>query len=100
MNNEYEVMMADTLKRTAPELISFFMDAISRDGVSQEEIDQVRQMVLGVLRDRDMYPQFVEFLVSSGLVDREDAPKQFDIGFVMTMLGLVGIAQEIASSSQ
>lgn len=97
MNEELEMYMADLVQQVAPNDVAEFVEAIQQDGISPEEVDEVRQITMATLNDPANYPQFIQYLVSAELIEQEDAPPSFDIGFVMSILGLVGVAQQIVA---
>jgi hypothetical protein len=97
MNDELEMFMADLVQREAPEDVAEFVAAIQQDGVTQAEVDEVRQITLQTLSNPDNFPNFVQYLLAAGLLSQEDAPGQFDAGFVLSILGLVGVAQQLVA---
>jgi hypothetical protein len=98
MNDELEMFMADLVQREAPGDVAEFVAAIQQDGVTQAEVDEVRQITLQTLSDPSIFPQFVQYLLAAGLMTPEDAPAEFDVGFVLSILGLVGVAQQIVTT--
>lgn len=96
--NDIETTMADLVLKESPEAVAEFLAAMQEDGMTQEEIMELRQQVYAVLQNRDSYPEFVDYLVSTGFINEEEVPPQFEIGFVMTILGLVGVAQRSMTS--
>jgi hypothetical protein len=96
MNDELEVFMADLVQREAANDVQEFIAAISEDGVTQAEIDEVRAVTVEALNNPASFPNFVQYLLRAGLI--EEAPQEYDIGFVLTILGLVGIAQNIVTT--
>jgi hypothetical protein len=99
MNEELEMYMADIVQRAAPDDVAEFMEAIQEDGITQAEVDEVRQITLQTLNDPSNYPMFGQYLVDAGLIEAEDLPPSFEIGFVMSILGLIGVAQKLVASS-
>jgi hypothetical protein len=98
MNDELEMFMADLVQREAPEDVAEFISAIQQDGVTQAEVDEVRQITLQTLSNPDNFPNFIQYLLAAGLMTPEDAPAEFDAGFVLSILGLVGVAQQIVTT--
>jgi hypothetical protein len=98
MNDELEMFMADLVQREAPEDVAEFVAAIQQDGVTQAEIDEVRQITLQTLSNPNNFPNFIQYLLAAGLMTQEDAPSEFDTGFVLAILGLVGVAQRIVTT--
>jgi hypothetical protein len=94
MNEELELFMADLVQREAPQDVAEFVAAIQQEGVTQAEIDEVRTITLETLSNPDNFPNFIQYLLAAGLLQQEDAPSQFDTGFVLSILGLVGVAQQ------
>jgi hypothetical protein len=97
MNEELEMYMADFVQREAPEDVAEFVAAMQEDGITVEEVDEARQITMATLNDPQNYPQFAQYLLSAGLIEQEDLPPSFDVGFVMSILGLVGVAQQIVA---
>lgn len=93
---QMEQFMADLVQKEAADDVQEFIDAISQDGVTQAEIDEVRAVTVEALNNPASFPQFVQYLLRAGLI--EEAPQEYDIGFVLTILGLVGIAQNIVTT--
>jgi hypothetical protein len=89
-----ELAMADFVKQQAPEDVQEFIEAITENGVTQEEVDEVRAITTETLTNPDNFPRFVQYLVAAQLIEQEDAPQTFEVGFVLSILGLVGVAQE------
>ena len=98
-NEELEVYMADFIMREAPNDVVEFIEAIQQAGVTQEEVDEVRQITLSTLRNPDNYPRFAQYLISAELIEKELVPPSFDAGFVLSILGLVGVVQRIVTPS-
>lgn len=97
MNEEIEMFMADLVQREAPEDVAEFIAAIQQDGVTQAEVDEVRAITIETLSNPDNFPNFIQYLLAADLIQQEDAPAQFDTGFVLSILGLVGVAQQIVA---
>jgi phage shock protein A len=95
---ELEMFMAETVKREAAESVQEFIQEISQDGITPEEVDEVRQRVLTALADPSYFGELMQYLVASNLMDAEDAPAEYDVGFVLSLLGLVGVAQELVEA--
>lgn len=94
---EVERKMAETVKKEAPEDIAEFLGAMQEDGITVEEVDEVRQVTLAALNSPDAYPTLVTYLINAELIDPEDAPPNYDGGFVLAILGLVGAAEELVT---
>jgi len=94
MNDELELFMADLVQREDPQDVAEFIAAIQQDGVTQAEINEVRAITLQTLSNPDNFPNFIQYLLAAGLLEQQDAPAEFDIGFVLSILGLVGVAQQ------
>lgn len=95
---QLEQFMSDTVMREAQDEVQDFIAAIQQDGVTQAEVDEVRQQTLMALQDPTTYPSFIQYLVASGLLERGDAPAEYDVGFVLSILGLVGVAQQLVTA--
>lgn len=93
-----ERFMADLVQREAPQEVANFVNEISQNGVTQQEVDEVRQQAIMALQEPSTFPSFIRYLVASNLIEQKDAPKEFDVGFVLTILGLVGVAQQIVTT--
>lgn len=94
---ELERMMAEQVKKNAPEDVQEFISALQEDGVTAEEVDELRQYALAALSSPDAFPELVSYLVEDGLIEEEEAPDGYDAGFVLSILGLVGVAQELVA---
>lgn len=97
MNDELELFMADLVQREAPEDVAEFVASIQQDGVTQAEVDEVRAITIETLSNPNNFPNFTQYLLAAGLIQQEDVPAQFDTGFVLSILGLVGVAQQIVA---
>jgi hypothetical protein len=97
MNEQLENYMADLLQERSPQSVQAFLAAIQEDGFSQQEIDDLRSVVMATLEDPENYDYLIRYLVESGLIQRGNFPEEFNIGFVMTVLGFVGAAQRAIS---
>jgi hypothetical protein len=100
MNEELEMFMANLLQERSPQNVQSFIDEISEGGVDQEEVDTMREVVMRTINDPSTYSAMVGFLTRNGIIDDGDAPAQYDAGFVLTMLGLVGIAQSLVGGQR
>jgi hypothetical protein len=98
-NEELEIYMADFILKEAPEDVTDFIDAIQQSGVTQEEVDEVRQITLETLKDPSNYPRFAQYLISTELLEKKVVPPSFDAGFVLSILGLIGVVQRIVTPS-
>jgi hypothetical protein len=94
---QIEQFMADFIMRESPEDAREFIDAISQDGITQAEVDEVRAVAVEALSNPETFPAFVQYLLRAGLIEEE--PQEYDPGFVMSILGLVGIAQSLVTTS-
>jgi hypothetical protein len=97
MDEQIEMYMAQLVQTEAPEDVAEFLAAIQEDGITAEEVDEVRQITMATLNDPTMYPQFAQYLVSAELIEANDIPQSYDAGFVLSVLGLVGVAQQIVA---
>jgi hypothetical protein len=95
MDRELELFMTNLVKERSPGGVQEFISAISEGGVDQEEVDVLREVIMRAVSDPSTFPEMVGFLIRNDLIAEEDAPTQYDMGFVLTMLGLVGVAQEL-----
>lgn len=95
MDRELELFMTNLVKERSPSGVQEFIAAISEDGVDQQEVDVLREVIMRAVSDPSTFPAMVGFLIRNDLIAEEDAPTQYDMGFVLTMLGLVGVAQEL-----
>lgn len=93
-----EQFMADLVRREAQEEVNQFIQDISMDGVTFQEVDDVRQQVIAAMQDPTAFSSLVRFLIASGLLEQADAPTDYDFGFLLTMLGLVGVAQQLVTT--
>ena len=91
---EIENTMKRLVLEQAPEEVQEFIDAISEDGVTQDEVTEFRNMTLQSIDNPRMYPKYMRYLESNGLLERQDIPKVYDAGFMMAMLGMAGVAQD------
>lgn len=91
MNEELEMQMADLVQSQSPEEAAAFVNAMREAQVSEEQINDIRILLFAVLEDPTGYEDFAEYLAEIGLSGI--APPQFDIGFLMTLLGFIGLTQ-------
>lgn len=89
-----EAAMADFVLKEASEEVKEFIEAIQENGVTQEEVDEARAITTETLTNPENFPRLAQYLVAAELIAQEDVPSQFDVGFVLTILGLVGVAQQ------
>jgi hypothetical protein len=89
-----EAAMADFVLKESAEEVKDFIDAIKEDGVTQEEVDEARAITTETLTNPENFPRFTQYLVAAGLIEQKDVPQEFDVGFVLSILGLVGVAQQ------
>lgn len=90
-----ELAMADFVKQQAPEDVQEFIDLLSTADITQEEVDEFRQIIIEGLTQPSEFPKMVRYLIRNEFIEEEDAPKEYDQGFALAMLGLVGVAQSI-----
>ena len=95
---QLEQLMAESVQKEAPENVREFVDAIMEGGITQQEVDEVRQQTVMALQDQAYFQTFVRYLTGAGLLEQEDAPTSYDAGFVLSILGLVGIAQSLVTT--
>lgn len=88
-----EDFMADFVLREAQEDVREFIEAIQEDGVTQAEVDEARAITMETLSNPENFPRFAQYLIAAELIAQEDVPSAFDLGFVLSILGLVGVAQ-------
>jgi hypothetical protein len=84
-----EPTMAQIIDKTP---IAAELSEAMRDGdITQEDIDETRQFVIQTIEDPNLYPEFKRYME-----DEEfpvSVPQSFDIGFMLFILGICGIAQ-------
>lgn len=94
---ELENMMKEQVQQNAPEDVAEFIQAIQQDGLTAEEVDEVRQLVLAALRSPDGFKKLTTYLVTNGFLEQEEIPPEYDGGFVLALLGLVGVAADLVA---
>ena len=95
---QLEQLMAESVQNEAPDDVQTFIDAILVDGISQEEVDEVRQQAVMALQNPNQFKKFTRYLIASNLMEESDVPKSYDVGFVLAILGLVGVAQNLVTA--
>jgi hypothetical protein len=91
---EIEASMKIVVQQQAPEEVMEFMQAISEDGVTQAEVDEFRAITIDSIDNPGNYPKYMRYLESTGLMEKEDIPTTYDAGFLLSMMGMAGIAQD------
>jgi hypothetical protein len=95
---QLEQLMAESVQKEAPEDVQEFVDSIMEGGITQQEVDEVRQQTVMALQDQEYFQTFIRYLTGAGLLEQEDAPSSYDVGFVLSILGLVGVAQSLVTT--
>lgn len=91
---QIEATMKQLIMERAPEEAQEFIDAISEDGVTQQEVDEFRTLTIQAIDNPRTYPRYMKYLESTGLMERADIPRVYDAGFLLSMLGMAGVAQD------
>lgn len=91
---QIEATMKQVVLQQAAEEVQLFIQAISQDGVTQDEVDEFRAMTIEAIDDPRTYPKYMQYLESIGLLTAEQIPDVYDAGFMLTMLGMAGVAQD------
>lgn len=96
---ELEAKMKEQVQQNAPEDVAEFIQAIQQDGLTEAEVDEVRQLVLDALRNPKGFKKLTTYLVTNGFLEQEEVPPEYDGGFVLSLLGLVGVAADLVERS-
>lgn len=91
---QIEATMKQVVSQQSPESVKEIVDAILQDGVTQDEVDEFRAMTIEAIDDPRTYPKYMQYLESIGLLTAEQIPDVYDAGFMLTMLGMAGVAQD------
>lgn len=95
---QIEQTMAQLIQQNAPEDVQEFITAISQDGITQDEVSEFRQETISTINNPQQFGRYVQYLISTGLLDREDAPQSYDATFMFVMLGMGAIAQTMVNA--
>lgn len=95
---QIEQTMVQLIQENAPEDMQEFIDAISVDGITQDEVTEFRQETLNAINNPQTFNRYIQYLISNGLLEKEDAPTSYDSNFLFVMLGMGSIAQSIVNA--
>lgn len=91
---QIEATMKQLVMQNNEQVMQAFMQALSEDGITQDEVDEFRAMTIEAIDNPRMYPRYMKYLESNGLMDVDEIPDVYDAGFLFAMLGLAGVAQD------
>lgn len=73
---------------------------LSEDAVPVELLEELILMFAEALKNPEIYPQVVEQLISSGVMDADDVPPEFDAKFVALTMCALDLVRDNASAPQ
>lgn len=88
-----EQAMAQQVQQQAPDVAQEIMAALSEDGITQEEVDEFRSLVVGAMQSPDAYPALVDYMVQTEMLEPGEPPPEYSQEYLMILLGVVGMAQ-------
>jgi hypothetical protein len=95
---QVEQAMAQLIQQNSPEDVREFIDAISADGVTQDEVMEFKQETLNAINNPQQFRRYTQYLLSTGLVEQADLPPSYDANFLFVMLGMGAIAQTMVNA--
>lgn len=95
---QVEQAMAQLIQQNAPEDVREFIDAISADGITQDEVMEFKQETLNAINNPQQFGRYTQYLLSTGLVEQADLPASYDANFLFVMLGMGAIAQTMVNA--
>jgi hypothetical protein len=95
---QVEQAMAQLIQQNSPEDVREFIDAISADGVTQDEVMEFKQETLNAINNPQQFGRYTQYLLSTGLVEQADLPPSYDANFLFVMLGMGAIAQTMVNA--
>jgi hypothetical protein len=75
-------------------------EAMAEDNVSPSTLISLGKMAEDVLKDKSLYPQFLQAVVDSDLADAEDMDENMDYQFIGAMAALGEMAKQMVASGE
>ena len=76
-------------------IIRYVQKAIQESGGSPETYVQLGQLAEQVLQDKNLYPQFVDQIVSSGIADKNELSPKMDLQAIVAMIAMGRVCQKM-----
>lgn len=95
---QIEQTMAELIQQNSPEDVREFIDAISADGITQDEIMEFKQETINAINNPQQFSRYTQYLLSNGLIEQSDVPTAYDANFLFVMLGMGAIAQTMVNA--
>ena len=71
------------------------IQAVQESGVPPQVYVQLGEMAESVLKDRALYPQFVNQMISTGIADKEDFTNQVDYQSLISIIAMGRVCREM-----
>ena len=75
-------------------------EAMIEDNVSPQTLIRLGKMAEAVLKDKSLYPKFLQAIVDSDLADAEDIDEGMDYQFIGAMATLGEMARQMIASGE
>jgi hypothetical protein len=74
--------------------------AMQEEGVTADTLIQLGQMAEAVLKDKSLYPEFVQSIIDSDLAEDGDIPTQIDYQLIGVFATLGEMAKQMIASGE
>jgi hypothetical protein len=75
-------------------------EAMQEEGVSAETLVRLGQMAEAVLKNKNLYPQFLQAIIDSDLAEDGDIPAEVDYQLIGVFATLGKMAEEMMASGE
>ena len=75
-------------------------EAMQEEGVSAETLIRLGQMAEAVLKNKNLYPQFVQAIIASDLAEEGDIPAEVDYQLIGVFATLGEMARQMIASGE
>jgi hypothetical protein len=75
-------------------------EAMQEEGVSADTLIRLGQMAEAVLKDKSLYPQFIQAIIDNDLAEEEDISTELDYELISVFATLGEIARQMIASGE
>ena len=75
------------------------LQTVQESGVPSETFVQLKQMAEQVLKNKQLYPQFVDAVIKTGMADPGELDPKFDYEALINIIAMGVVCQEMAQPS-
>jgi hypothetical protein len=75
-------------------------EAMQEEGVSADTLIRLGQMAEAVLKDKSLYPQFIQAIIDNDLTEEEDISTELDYELISVFATLGEIARQMIASGE